>query len=91
MGSSLDFQCEACGSPAVSLPCPLKELAVVRCASCAWEIGTWLDYKDRISGALSRSAARISADPIFNDRGPRSYERQNTASEKVAAGGSASH
>ncbi|TQI72885.1 hypothetical protein FHT98_0605 [Bosea sp. AK1] len=94
MGCSLDFQCAACGSPAVSLPTPLTELAVVRCASCRSEIGTWLDYKGRICSALSRSAATISADPIFVERTPleaRLDECQRTASDKVAAGFGAHH
>ncbi|PZU95154.1 MAG: hypothetical protein DI527_01150 [Chelatococcus sp.] len=58
------FECWCCGSPAVALPKTLAVTAIVRCATCGSDLGTWQDYKNAISVALARSGALLSADPI---------------------------
>lgn len=59
------FECRCCGSPAVSLPNNLTIAAIVRCAGCGSELGTWQDYKSAISVALVNSGTPLSADPIL--------------------------
>jgi len=58
------FECPSCGSPAVSLPKNLAVAAIVRCAGCGSDLGTWQDYKNAVSVALVRSGTLLSADPI---------------------------
>lgn len=59
------FECWCCGSPAVALPKTLAVTAIVRCATCGSDLGTWQNYKNAISVALARSGALLSADPIL--------------------------
>ncbi|KRE05023.1 hypothetical protein ASE63_24985 [Bosea sp. Root381] len=59
------FECRSCGSPAVSLPKTLAVTAIVRCAGCGSDLGTWQDYKNATSVALVRSGTLHSADPIL--------------------------
>jgi hypothetical protein len=59
------FECPSCGSPAVSLPKTLAITAIVRCAPCGSDLGSWQDYKNAISVALVRSGTLLSADPVL--------------------------
>lgn len=64
MRCSGSFECQHCGSPAVSLPKPLNPIGLVRCAGCRAQLATWQNYKATISAALARSGMLLSADPI---------------------------
>lgn len=64
MGAHLDFECEFCGSPAVSLPSSLYASATVCCGACQAPIGTWEEYKNRVSSEVRRAGAIACADPI---------------------------
>lgn len=64
MGNGLEFACQFCGSPAVLLPETLSVTATVRCAACRAPIGSWLEYKAQISGAVRRSGKSVCADPM---------------------------
>jgi hypothetical protein len=64
MNIGYQFECELCGSPAVSLPDPLNASGSVHCAGCHAEIGSWLEYKSRIAGALRQFGTPVCADPI---------------------------
>lgn len=65
MRAKLDFECEFCGSPAVSLPPSLYASATVSCAACQAPVGTWDEYKTLVSAAIQRSGAIACADPIL--------------------------
>lgn len=64
MSAHLDFECEFCGSPAVSLPASLYASATVCCGGCQAPIGTWEEYKNRVSSEVRRAGAITCADPI---------------------------
>jgi len=49
MDRDLVFGCEVCSSPAVSLPDPIAETGLVRCAACHAPVSSWAEYKVRIS------------------------------------------
>jgi hypothetical protein len=63
---SANFECQVCGSPAVTLPKPLNDAALVLCGGCRAEIGTWLTFKTNVSAAIDPSAGVVSADPLAN-------------------------
>ncbi|KQK32356.1 hypothetical protein ARD30_00820 [Bosea thiooxidans] len=63
------FHCEDCGSPGVSVPSQLDDAGVVSCAGCGLSLGSWADYRRRISRALLAEQAGkarpvVVADPI---------------------------
>lgn len=64
MSAHLEFECQFCGSPAVSLPSSLYASATVCCGACQAPIGTWEEYKKRVSTEVLRSGAMTCADPI---------------------------
>ncbi len=62
------FTCGDCGSPAVDLPTELRAFSAVRCNGCHKVLGTWQDYRNRVTAALAAlprpcGKAVISADP----------------------------
>lgn len=59
-----DFECQFCGSPAVSLPSSLYASATVCCGACQAPIGTWEEYKTHVSNRVLRAGAIVCADPI---------------------------
>lgn len=78
------FECELCGSPAVTLPNPLTESGSVRCGACHVEMGSWLEYKLRVAGELRRFGMPLCADPIKLD-GSLGFVARNAPSVTLAA------
>lgn len=58
------FECRRCGSPAVSIPAELTDLAIVRCGNCQAEIANWRTYRARISAAVRCDFDKPPADPL---------------------------
>ena len=92
MGFGTEFECSSCGSPVVTLPTKLSDIAMVRCAACHAEIGTWYDFKKGICGTLRRLGVGLSADPIMlphEQISARSEDRLNLTPEQVSTRGRA--
>lgn len=84
MNIGSQFECELCGSPAVSLPDPLTESGSVRCGACDAEMGSWLEYKLRVAGELRRFGTPVCADPIKLD-GSLEFVTRNGPSVTLAS------
>ena len=66
----MQFACDACGHPAVTLPEELHDLALVCCQGCGAPVGTWAEFKRRTTQVIL-SATRIGpADALARSPDP---------------------
>jgi hypothetical protein len=70
-GEKVQFACNTCGHPAVTLPDELHEEALVCCQSCRAPIATWAAFKQRTTQIILSGSTRsdellhvLSPDPL---------------------------
>jgi hypothetical protein len=65
----VQFACDACGHPAVTLPDALYDDAIVCCQSCQAPIATWAVFKQRTTQAIlaAKRAAGASMETLSPD------------------------
>lgn len=67
---TVQFACEACGSPSVAPPRTFRDDAAIACKRCGAKIGTWGDFKERTRRIIlaeldgERDLCGASADPL---------------------------
>ncbi len=63
----IEFRCETCGSPHVSIPSELTPRSEVLCGRCSRPIGTWTEYCQTIALAVSndKTHGHVVADPLM--------------------------
>ena len=63
----VEFRCETCQSPRVSVPLVIGPASLVNCGQCGSFVATWADYCLAISLVITSANATsiTSADPIL--------------------------
>lgn len=74
---SVQFACEACGSPSVTFPARVTDDALITCGGCGLRLASWADFKRRTRQTVLREGVRRrlgreprSADPRATEERP---------------------
>ncbi len=66
----MQFACNACGHPAVTLPEELHDLALVSCQGCGAPVGTWAEFKRRTTQVILSATRTAPAEALARSPDP---------------------